>query len=101
MKIDDTNVAVIGHHIRAPIKLGAKQLSAGGKIECIIEHHATRHAYSRCTDPTDFGVTVDNDRRGRIGKVLQENKIIAQSSAWQPRLQDGGMGVSASVISRS
>ena len=82
MKIDDTHVGVVGHYIRAPIELSAKQLAAPGEVKCIVEHHATRDPYSRCADPTDFGVTVDNDRRGRIGKVLQENKIVAQSGAW-------------------
>src|SRR5205814_8165794 len=82
MKIDDTHVGVVGHYIRAPVELSAKQLGTRSKVKCIVEHHATRDAYSRCTDPADFGVTVDDDRRGRIGEVLQENKIIAQSGAW-------------------
>ena len=68
MKIDDTNVGVVGYYIRAPIELSAKQLSARAKVKCIVEENAVRGFYSCRADPADFGVSVDNDGRDRIGK---------------------------------
>ena len=78
MEAGDTNPAVVGHRCRHAIKLSAKQRRAGGKVKCIVEENAAAGPYSCRTNPADFGVSVDDDGRDRIGRVLQEDKVVAQ-----------------------
>ena len=78
----DTNPTVIGHGCRHAIELSAKKRAAGSNIECIVKENAVLRSYSCRADPADFRVTVDNDGRGRIGVVLQEDEVVAQGGAW-------------------
>ena len=67
METGDTNRAIVGHSCRHAIKLSAKKRGAGGNVKCIVEEHAVLGPYSCRTDPSDFGVSIDNDGRDRIG----------------------------------
>src|SRR4030095_10870828 len=98
MKAGHTHVGVVGHYIRAPIELSAKQLSARAKVKCIVKEAGSPRSYSCRTDPSDFGFSIDNDGRDRIGKAFQQDKVVAQ--ARQQRLNDGWIGVRAAIIGR-
>jgi hypothetical protein len=82
MEAGDTNPAVVGHRCRHAIEFSAKKRGAGGNIKCIVEENAVLGPNPCRADPADFGVSVNNDRRVRIGIVLQKDKVVAQSGAW-------------------
>ena len=82
MEAGDTNRTIVGHRCRHAIELSAKKRGAGGKVKCIVEENAVVGPYSCRTDPADFGVSVDNDGRDRIGIALQKDKVVAQGGAW-------------------
>src|ERR1700730_1129638 len=70
METGDTNRTVVGNRCRHAIDLSAKKRGAGGNVKCVVEENAVLGPYSCRTDPADFGVSVDNDGRDRIGIVL-------------------------------
>jgi hypothetical protein len=77
----DTNPTVIGHRRRHAIELSAKKRGTRRNVKCIVEENAVLSPDSCRADPADFRVCVDNDRRVRIGIVLQEDKVVAQGGA--------------------
>src|SRR3979411_2592827 len=81
MEAGDTNRTVVGNRCRHAVELSAKKRGAGGNIKCIIKENTVLCAYSCRSDPADFRVCVDNDRRVRIGIVLQEDEVVAQGGA--------------------
>src|SRR6266478_5260281 len=73
----ETNRTVVGNRGRHAKELSPKKRGTRGKVECIIKEHTVLRPYPRRTNPADFGVTVNNDGRGKISIGFQKDKVVA------------------------